>query len=155
MREMAELEEPGIFAKIGLTLVDTLRLRVGGALDVPMGQSGHLESAIEDYNTALSLNQESVSPETESEILLDLGNAQYRLAEQTKDASNMRGAFERYLEALQLGTPFENPVAELVFWERFGRAATWLEDFAIATMATRRAIELATEAKVPTRLSQL
>ncbi|MBK6686234.1 MAG: CHAT domain-containing protein [Deltaproteobacteria bacterium] len=155
MREMAELEEPGIFAQIGRTLVDTLRVMVGGALDVPIGQSGPLESAIEDYKTALSLNQESVSPETESEILLDLGNAQYRLAEQTKDASNMRGAFERYLEALQLGTPFESPVAELVFWERFGRAAIWLEDYAIATMATRRAIELATEAKVPSRLAQL
>lgn len=155
MREMAELEEPGIFAKIGMTLVDTLRLMVGGALDVPIGQSGPLESAIEDYKTALSLNQESVSPETESEILLDLGNAQYRLAEQTKDASNMRGAFERYLEALQLGTPFESPVAELIFWERFGRAAIWLEDYAIATMATRRAIELAGEAKVPSRLAQL
>lgn len=155
VKEMAELEEPGIFAQIGMTLVDTLRLMVGGALDVPIGQSGPLEGAIEDYKTALSLNQESVSPQTESEILLDLGNAQYRLAEQTKDASNMRGAFERYLEALQLGTPFENPVAELVFWERFGRAAIWLEDYAIATMATRRAIELALEAKVPSRLAQL
>lgn len=155
LKEMAELEEPGILASIGSTFVDVIRGMVGGVLDVPIGQSGPLESAIDDYRTALSLNPESTAPETESEILLDIGNAQYRLAEQTKDASNMRSAFERYLEALQLGLALPNRRAEVVYWERLGRAAAWLEEYAISVMATRQAISLAEAEGIESRLPQL
>ncbi|MEQ8280095.1 MAG: CHAT domain-containing protein [Deltaproteobacteria bacterium] len=128
---------------------------VGGFLDVEIGQQGELELALEDYKTALRLNPESTAPEAEAEILLNLGNAHYLLAETTQDVANMRLAFDRYVEMWRLGYAFYEPIVEAIFWERFGRSAIWADEPALSAMATRRAIQFAKKHDLDSRLAQL
>lgn len=155
IHEMREWREPGFFSRAVDAVVEGFGRAVGGLLDVEIGQQGPLELAIEDYTTALRLNPEAQLPEMEAEILLNLGNAHYRLAEATNDLGNMRSAFERYLEALRLGLVHKDPRTELVFWERLGRAAGWVDELAVGVMATRRALEVAEQAGLRKRDAQL
>src|SRR5262249_43946343 len=64
-------------------------------------------------------------------------------------------ALTRYVDCLNANLRFTSPAMELVFWERLGRAAAWSEEWAISTMATRRAIVLAKKQGLPARLAQL
>ena len=155
IREMKELERPSLFERMKSTLREKVGDAIGGILEVEIEKTGLLEQAIEDYKTALRLNPESLAPEVEAEILLNLGNGHYRLADATNDLSNMRVAFERYFEALGFGRPFPSPAAEAVFWERLGRAAFWVDEHAISVMATRRAIATAEASGLESRLPQL
>ncbi len=155
IQEMAELEEPGLWDSFREGLFGILAKAVSGILDVQIGPEGRLVSAIEDYKTALRLNPESLDSKTEAEILLNLGNAHYRLGEKTKDLSNFKIAFERYLEMLKYGYEFQSPVTEMVFFERLGRTASWNEDWATSSMATRRAIKRAEALGLKPRLAQL
>ncbi len=124
-----------------------------GSADVE--ERGAFQAALEDYRSALRLNQESIDSETEAEALLNLGNAHYQIAVKTNDVTNMRFAFERYVEMLRIGYSFRSAETELVFWERCGRAAWWADDPVTSVMATRRAIELADRAERRERLPQL
>ena len=123
IREMQELEEPSFFTQAKDAIVEGVGRALGGLLDVEIGQQGLLEQALDDYKTALRLNPESVDPQAEAEILLNLGNGHYRLAEKTNDVGNMRAAFERYLDAWRLGLEHKDARTEMVFFERLGRAA--------------------------------
>lgn len=111
-------------------------------LELEAPDEGHLEKAIEDYGTAARLNSESADREAEAEISLNLGNAKWRLADRTNDAKNFSFAFKDYLEFLALGGRFRSLGAELVFWERLGRAASWEKDWAVSAMASREALRL-------------
>jgi tetratricopeptide (TPR) repeat protein len=155
IREMQELEEPSFFTRAKDAVVEGVGRALGGLLDVEIGQQGLLEQALEDYKTALRLNPESVDAVTEAQILLNLGNGHYRLAEKTNDVGNMRAAFERYLEAWRLGLAHRDPRTELVFYERLGRAASWVDEPAVGAMATRRALVAAKAAGVERRDAQL
>lgn len=155
VNEMQELFDPGIVNRVVTAVVQGVGRSVGGLLDVEIGKQGLLESALENYNTALRLNSAALDPAMESEILLNLGNAHYRLAAETNDIGNMRAAFERYLEALGLGLELKDPRAELVFWERLGRAAAWVDEPAVGVMATRTALKLAERPTLKRRGPQL
>ena len=145
IREMQELEEPGWFEEgarwVYERVVESV-IAVFASDQEEVGQLGRLELAIEDYKTALRLNNESVHPRTEAEILLNLGNGHYRLADDTNDPPNMRQAFDRYAQVVALDYTFDTPLAEMVFWERFGRAGSWVGEYAISAMATRRALAI-------------
>lgn len=154
LREKRE-RSPSLGTRMSNWISETLGAAFGSIFDVEIGQQGGLELAIEDYKTALRLNPESSEPVAEAEILLNLGNAHYSLAEQTDDVSNMRIAFERYAELLRLGYTFKDPVVEALFWERLGRSAIWADEPAISAMATRRAIPIAERAGLDRRLAQL
>ena len=154
IRERRE-RKPGFFKRAAQTIVQTVGQMIGGLLDVEIGKQGELELAIEDYKTALRLNSESTAPEAEAEILLNLGNAHYTLAEKTQDVSNMRVAFDRYAQMLRFGYRFYDPVAEALFWERFGRSAIWADEPALSAMATRRAIGFVKRIGMSSRLAQL
>lgn len=155
IREMQELEDPGFIARASNAIVEGVGRALGGLLDVEIGKQGRLEQALEDYKTALRLNPEAQDAATEGEILLNLGNAHYRLAEQTNDIGNMRAAFERYLDALRIDIEHKDPRAELVFWERLGRAAGWVDEPAVGVMATRKALAVAKRSGLEGRNSQL
>lgn len=155
MEELAQSEDPGWFKGVVQGMGNAFRSALGGILDVEIGRSGLLEQAVEDYKTALRLNPESTDPETEAELLINLGNAHYRLAEATQDLANMLIAFRRYAEALQLDYRFHDPMAEMVFWESFGRAASWMKQYGLSVTATRRAIRLAEQHGAEARLAQL
>lgn len=153
--EMRELERPGFFARIGRGMAQGFRLAFGVG-DSGLGAQGYLELAIDAYDRAVRLNRESVDPEFEAEALLNLGNALYRLADQSNDLTNFELAFQRYVEALEQGLPFRGgPVQEYVFWERLGRAAAWSRAWAESITATRKALALAEAAGVPRRRAQL
>ena len=159
IREMQELEEPGWFSEglqvIYERVIESI-IAVFASDQDEVGQRGLLELAIDDYKTALRLNNEAVKPRLEAEILLNLGNGHYRLADATNDPPNMRQAFNRYTEVVALNYAFDQPRAEMVFWERFGRAASWSGEFGLSAMATRRALVLARRLKAePRRLQQL
>ena len=146
IREMQELEEPSWFVETVTVLYERVIesvIAVFASDQEEVGQLGLLELAIEDYKTALRLNNESLRPRTEAEILLNLGNGQFRLADDTNDPPNMRQAFDRYAQVVALGYRFDTPEAEMVFWERFGRAGSWVGAHALSAMATRKALVLA------------
>ena len=157
--EMQELEEPSWFVETMQVIYERVIesiIAVFASDQDEVGQLGNLELAIEDYKTALRLNNESIKPRLEAEILLNLGNGHYRLANDTNDPPNMRQAFDRYGQVVALKYRFDSPGPEMVFWERFGRAASWAEAYAVSAMATRRALSLATELKAgERRLQQL
>ena len=155
IQEMRLLEDPGLWTRFSTSVVEGFGRALGGLLDLEIGQRGPLEIAVDDYKTALRLNPESADPKTEAEILRNLGNAHYRLAEQTNDQGNMRVAFERYLDAMALGLEHRDPRAELVFFERLGRAAAWIDEPAVGAMATRRALRIAERAGITRRTTQL
>jgi CHAT domain-containing protein len=155
IKEMQQLLEPTFLddvANFGARLVN---FALGELLEISIGTTGLLEDAIEDYKTALRLNQESARPDLEAEILINLGNGHYRLGETTKDTSNFRLAFERYLDASRFDYRFKSPATEMIYWERFGRAASWSEEWGLSAMATRRAIRLAEGGSDRRRLAQL
>ena len=152
---MQQLLEPDFWDTLAGVGARIINFMVGAALNLEIGTAGLLEESIENYKTALRLNQESVRPDTEAEILINLGNAHYRLGEASRDASNFRLAFERYLEAFRFDYRFRSPSTEMIYYERFGRAAAWSEEWALSAMATRRAIDLAERSQDPRRLAQL
>lgn len=121
-----------------------------------MDQKGdQLANAIDAYQTAKSLNQTSQDPETDLEISMNEGNARYRLGTKTNDVGNVKAAFDRYVGLLNGRYQFLDQLAELVYWERFGRAAAWTEEWAVSATATRQAIVLAKTLGHTSRLPQL
>ena len=140
--EMMELDAPGFWWDVQDWLTELLRsVGFGSFLPLRSSNEDRLDSAVEDYKTALQLNQESVNPELESQILLNLGNAYYRLGDDARDRSNVELAYSHWLRALQFDLRFSNVIAEVVFLERLARAAIWSEQPTTAVMATRKAIE--------------
>jgi len=154
VHEMKQLEEAGFFASFFRSLGDALTLMFGAG-EGALGGSGWIELAIEDYKTALRLNPESSDPEFEAQILTNLGNAHYRLGDETNDRTNVELAYLRYTEALRLGLELRDDRRTFVFWERLGRSAIWRGAWADAVTATRRAIGLAERLGLEDRLAQL
>jgi CHAT domain-containing protein/Tfp pilus assembly protein PilF len=152
--EMMQRREKDFWDDLETFLTKAINSVIGQLLDIAISSAGLLEEAIESYETALRLNQESLHPETEVEILINLGNAHYGLGDVAKDIGNFKIAFDLYLDAFRLGARIDVPAREVVFYERFGRSAAWAEEWAIAAMATRRAIHVAREHGID-RLSQL
>jgi CHAT domain-containing protein/tetratricopeptide (TPR) repeat protein len=153
--EMQELEKPGWFERTGRTFVRAMNTAFGSLFPLTLKESDPLELSLEDYQRAVQLNPEAEDPETESEAVLNAANVSYRLGERTSDAGFFKRALGGYVEVLISGYRFSAPVAELVYYERFGRAAVWSEEWALSTMATRRAIEIAKRIAQPSRLAQL
>jgi tetratricopeptide (TPR) repeat protein/CHAT domain-containing protein len=152
--EMVEFEEHSwvseAFSAMGSFFVDL----VGGIANVATDKDRDLEQAIEAYSTAVRLNPADTRKELEAELLLNLGNARYRLGEQASDAANLELAYQNFLGSLSLGVVFQTPLQEMVFWERVGRSAAWTaigrgvdgelgDEWATSIMATRRAMAMA------------
>lgn len=153
--EMKELVRPGVLGELWDGVVEFANSAVSGLLDVNIGEADYLLQAIDDYQRALQLNRESEDPDTEAEIKLNEANASFRLGDKTNDVGNVKKAFSRYVDVLNSGYRFHSPIAELVYFERFGRAAAWSEEWAVSTMATRRAIALARRLGQSSRLAML
>jgi tetratricopeptide (TPR) repeat protein len=154
VHEMKELERPGVFSSFFSGVGDALTLMFGAG-EGDLGSSGWVELAIDDYKLALAANPESADPTFEAQIALNLGNAHYRLGDETNDRTNVELAYARYTDALRLGLDLENERRAYVFWERLGRSAAWREAWADSVTATRRAIGLARRVGLEERLPQL
>ncbi len=152
--EMRELQGLKFFGRFFKGIGDWLSLAFGTGAGTK-GGSGYLELAVEDYRTAAQLNPESSAPGLEADILLNLGNAHYRIGQETEDRGNVELAYARYTEALRLGLEFRDARREYVFWERLGRAAAWSEAWADSVTATRRAIAVAQDLGFEDRLPEL
>jgi tetratricopeptide (TPR) repeat protein len=155
VREMQELEEPGFFERLGRGFADAFSLAFGTGGNEQLGDQSDLELAIEDYKTALRLNVEASNPQLESEILVNLGNAHYRIGHRTYDLTNVELAFQRYIEALRLGHRPGDGTAGFVFWERLGRAAAWARAWPESVTALRRALSLSAAVGQSERVTQL
>lgn len=114
-----------------------------------------LEKAMKDYEVAIRLNREAVDLETEADAMLNLGNAAWSLGVATNDDGNVRRAYSTYVERLQTGVAFREPVQEAVFWERLSRAAFWAEDWAMSVTAGREALRLAESLGLSERVAQI
>lgn len=114
-----------------------------------------LEKAIKDYEVAIRLNREAVDLETEADAMLNLGNATWLLGGATNDDGNVRRAYSTYVERLQTGVPFRNPVQEALFWERLSRAAFWAEDWAMSVTSAREALRLTERPGLEPRRAQI
>lgn len=117
--------------------------------------SGYLEGAIDSYQRAYRIAKNSLDRELELDALLDLGNAKWRLGDQTNDATNLELAAKDWVEFLSLGGVVESPLGALVFWERLGRAAAWSADYALSVTASREALALAEHLGRQDRLGQI
>ena len=124
-------------------------------LELDNPASDHLERAIEDYKIAARLNLDAEDPVTEAAVMLNLGNARWRLGAKTNDLGNVLDAFADYQDRLNSGVPFARTDTELVFWERYGRSAAWVGRWADSIAATQKAIEVARSANRTERLHQL
>lgn len=153
--EMKELEKPGFFARTGRTFVRAMNTAFGSLFPLSLNESDPLELSLEDYQRAVQLNPEAEDAETEAEAVLNASNVAFRLGERTGEPTYFKKALSGYVEVLLSGYRFSSPVAELVYYERFGRAAVWNDDWSLSTMATRRAIEIAKKSGKPLRLAQL
>ncbi|MCC7380596.1 MAG: CHAT domain-containing protein [Deltaproteobacteria bacterium] len=122
-------------------------------LDEP--DEGWLEKAVEDYAIAGRLNSEAIDRETEAEILLNSGNAKWRLADRTNDSGSFSFAYRDYLDRLAADLPFPSAETEQVFWERLGRAAIWERDWALSVTASREALRRVDRGGRPERRAQL
>ncbi|MEE2903551.1 MAG: CHAT domain-containing protein [Myxococcota bacterium] len=89
------------------------------------------------------LNNDVGDLKTEGEINLNMANARLRLGVRANDIGNIDIAFRLYLERVRAKHKFRSNSAEIVFWERLGRAAAWKKEWAISIMATKRALVLA------------
>ncbi|MFO0723136.1 MAG: CHAT domain-containing protein [Myxococcota bacterium] len=118
-------------------------------------RSGYLEQAIESYTRAYRIAKDALDRQLEIDALLNLGNAKWRLGDQTNDTTNLELAAKDWVEFLSLGGNVEAPLGRLVFWERLGRAAAWAQDYALSTMASREAQRLALELDRKERLEQI
>jgi CHAT domain-containing protein len=154
IEEMLDLEKPGLVASMSAWLIGYISGIFGNrTTDAKKGE--HLEKAITSYSEALRLASGVEDTETLAEIWLNDGNASYRLGVKTNDIGNLKRAFDRYVSVLNADYHFTDPRAELVYFERFGRAAAWAGEWAVSAMATRRAIALSQKLNVRSRLAQL
>lgn len=153
--EMRELETRSWFEEVGRTFVRSLNTAFGSFIPLALNESDPLELALDDYTRAQQLNPEAEDPDTEIEVKLNEANAAYRLGDKTSEVSQFQRALSRYVEVLNADFVFPTPRTELVFYERLGRAAAWSEEWALSTMATRRAIALAPKVGQESRLGQL
>ena len=117
--------------------------------------SGYLEGAIDSYQRAYRIAKNSLDRDLELDALLDLGNAKWRLGDQTNDATNLELAAKDWVEFLSLGGVVESPLGALVFWERLGRAAAWSADYALSVMASREALAIAEHLGRKDRVGQI
>lgn len=114
-----------------------------------------LTPAIEAYGRAVRVARDVQDAELESEALLGLGNARWRLADASSDAGNFYAAFRVYMDFLGTGYVFERKETALVYWERLSRAAAWSGQWSVAALSSREAIALAEELGQRRRLAQL
>jgi len=76
----------------------------------------YLERAVAEYQMALALNDETLDPENEANLLLNLGNGHYLL-------NNHFSAYQYYNKRKSGGSPFFNLERESIFHQRFGESA--------------------------------
>jgi len=76
----------------------------------------YLERAVAEYQMALALNDETLDPENEANLLLNLGNGHYLL-------NNHNSASQYYKQRKSSGVAFFNPARESIFHQRFGESA--------------------------------
>ncbi|MBF0620491.1 MAG: CHAT domain-containing protein [Magnetococcales bacterium] len=77
---------------------------------------GSLEKALNAYLTALNLNDETLYPEVEANLLLNVGNVNFQL-------DNIQAAYPHYLARKALNRPTAVNATELVFQKRLGETA--------------------------------
>jgi CHAT domain-containing protein/Tol biopolymer transport system component/Tfp pilus assembly protein PilF len=76
----------------------------------------YLERAVSEYQMALALNDETVDPDNEADLALNLGNGHFLL-------SNHFSAYHYYNKRKSSGVKFFNSERESIFHQRFGESA--------------------------------
>ncbi|MEE9259025.1 MAG: tetratricopeptide repeat protein, partial [Nitrospinaceae bacterium] len=109
-------------------------------------QNGNLERALHEYQMALALNDETLDPENEANLLLNLGNGHYLL-------KNHFTAFHYYRERERGGIKFVDSNREAIFWQRFGESA--FKSGFPSVPAFRKALKLVSEKKDFNRMAEL
>lgn len=94
----------------------------------------YLEQALEAYQTALALNDESEFPDNEANLLLNYGNASFNL-------QNFNIAYKFYKMRLETKVLFESVSRESLFYQRFGQAAFKQGEYSEAVSYFQKAIE--------------
>lgn len=94
---------------------------------------GNLERAVAEYQMALSLNDETVDPENEANLFLNLGNGHYLL-------NNHFSAYDYYSQRESSGVKFFNAERAGIFHRRFGESAFKAGERAAALAQYKKAI---------------
>ncbi len=76
----------------------------------------YLEKALQEYSTALALNDENISPENEADLFLNLGNGNHLLR-------NHLEARHYYQKRKKSKVEFVNADREIIYYQRFGESA--------------------------------
>lgn len=108
----------------------------------------YLEEALEEYQTALSLNDEVEYPLNEANLLLNYGNASFKL-------QNFNMAYKFYRMRLDTKVSFDNHKRESLFYQRFGQAAFKQGEYSEASGYFSRALVHAVREKDINRQAEL
>lgn len=156
LHEMRDLAPTPWGERLGRYLLAPFAWLVESFLTIDAPEAAGLEQAIEDYQLALQLSEGTVDARGRAEIQLNLGNARYRLGDETKDVANFEAAYTQY-RAVRASSAllFLAPQAELVFLERFGRSASWAGHWSEAISITKAAQALSQRLPGAPRSAQL
>ncbi len=104
-------------------------------LETVHGRDGNLESALEAYKKAYFLNDRVNNADNAANLLLNMGNIYYLLAQYGK-------ALESYSRRMDAGKPFENPDTEILFYRRVGLCAFQVKESRRAVSACEKTLHL-------------
>jgi CHAT domain-containing protein/Tol biopolymer transport system component/Tfp pilus assembly protein PilF len=108
----------------------------------------YLERAVAEYQMALALNDETLDPENEANLLLNLGNGHYLL-------NNHNSAAQYYKQRKSSGINFFNPARESIFHQRFGESAFKSGFHDEALIQYKKALKLVEGKKDLNRMAEL
>jgi CHAT domain-containing protein/Tol biopolymer transport system component/Tfp pilus assembly protein PilF len=115
-------------------------------LETVHGREGSLELAVESYQRAYFLNDHRNNPTNAANLLLNLGNAHFLLAQYVR-------AFQYYEQRLTSEVPFDNEETEILYYERLGASAFQVGDPSRPIEAFRKALDLIDDRIHPTQAS--
>ncbi|MFQ5671774.1 MAG: CHAT domain-containing protein [Nitrospinales bacterium] len=108
----------------------------------------YLERALQEYQTALALNDEDRNPENEANLLLNLGNGNYLL-------KNFSTAYHYYKQRAAVQLAFADPRRAAVFYQRFGESAFKAGNSVAAVRQLQKALEIVSANKELKRMAEL
>ncbi len=110
--------------------------------------SNYLERTVQEYQSALVLNDPISQPRNEANLLLNLGHGNYLL-------SNFFSAYLVYDQRLNSGHDFLNAEREAIFYQRFAESAFKSDHPEHSVKLYKKALELVTKLDKPKRMAEL
>ena len=111
-------------------------------------KESYLEQALQEYQTALALNDAERDPENEANLLLNLGNGNYLL-------KNFSAAYYYYKQRAAARLPFADPKRAAIYYQRFGESAFKAGNSAAAARQLQKALKIVAANKELKRMAEL